>query len=168
MTLATHILVAGAVAKPFIGRVNGLFIFIISIFSHYLADAIPHFDYKLLSIKWNEEHKKSTSIDFKIHIIVLDLLNIAIDIAIGSALLFILVRPEITFANFVTYGLIILGGILPDALQPIFILWKRFPMNIIQDIHDFWHSKLRLTLNKAAVVSQATLFILAAYINSIH
>ena len=168
MTLATHILVAGAVTKPFLGRVNGLFIFIISIFSHYLADAIPHYDYKLLSITWSEEHHKKNKIEMKLHLVAVDLLNIAIDVAIGSAMLFIVARPEINLQNLITYSLIILGGILPDALQPVYILWKKFPMNRIQDMHDFWHAKLRLSLNKTAIISQATLFILAAYINSIH
>ena len=163
MTLATHIMVAGAVARPFIGRVNGFVVFLISIMSHYLSDAIPHCDYKLLSISWDEENKKSTKIDYKIHLIIVDLLNIAIDVAIGSALLIIIARPELSIQNFVTYGLIILGGILPDALQPLYIIWKKFPMTIVQGMHDFWHAKTRLTLNRKAIASQAVIFLLAAY-----
>ena len=168
MTLATHILVAGAITKPFLGRVNSLVIFIISIFSHYLSDAIPHFDYKLLSIEWKEGEKYNSKIHPNAIFIFSDLLNIAIDASIGAALLIILARPEPTFANLVTYSLIILGGILPDALQPVFIMWKKFPMSLVQTLHDFWHAKLRLELNRTAILSQGFLFLLAAYINSIH
>lgn len=159
-------MVAGAVTKPFIRRLSWPFIFIISIMSHYLSDAIPHFDYKLLSIKWNEEYKKNTNIDFKLHLIAVDLLNIAIDVAIGSAFLLIIARPEVTLQNFITYSLIILGGILPDALQPVFILWKKFPMDIVQEVHDFWHAKKRLTLDRTAIASQGLLFLIAAYLTS--
>ncbi len=167
MTLATHILIAGAITKPFLGGVSNLVIFIISLSSHYLADAIPHFDYKLLSIEWKKDEKQNSKIIPKVSLIATDLLNIAIDIAIGTAFLLVLARPEVTLANFITYGLIILGGILPDALQPIFIIWKKFPMTIIQSFHDFWHAKLRLQFNRTAILSQGFLFILAVYINSL-
>ncbi len=166
MTLATHIMVAGAITKPFLGRLSWPFIFVISALSHYLSDAIPHYDYKLLSITWSEEHPKSHNIDLKLHLIAVDLLNIAIDVAIGSAFLLILARPELNLHNIITYGLIILGGILPDALQPVFILWKKFPMDIVQEMHDFWHSKLRLHLNRTAIASQGLLFIIAAFLIS--
>lgn len=166
MTLATHILVAGALTKPFLGRVNGLTVFIISIFSHYLSDAIPHYDYKLLSIEWKEgQQKKDLEINREAKLVTIDLLNIAIDIAVGTAVLILSSRPEMNFSNLTTYSLIIAGSILPDALQPIFIMWKKFPMTPIQDFHDFWHAKTKLKLNKAAILSQGTLFLVASLIN---
>ncbi len=166
MTLATHILVAGSITKPFLGQANTFVIFIISIFSHYLADAIPHYDYKLLSIEWKEgQTKKDLQINRDPKQLTIDLLNIAIDVAIGTAVLLLCVRPEVNFSNFITYTLIIVGSILPDALQPIFIMYKKFPMTLIQNFHDFWHAKTKLKLNKTAVLSQGTLFLIATFIN---
>ncbi len=182
MTLATHILVAGAITKPFLGRVNDLVIFVIAIFSHYLSDAITHYDYNLLSINGSKENAADRSLKADPQKIAVDLLNIAIDISVGIAVLVIIVRPAATLANLITYGLIILGGILPDALQPLYIIWKKFPMTLIQELHDFWHSKnkivfnpkdllseqFRRNLNKRIFLTQIFIFIIAAYINSIH
>ena len=165
MTLATHILVAGAITKPFLGQVNDLVIFVISIFSHYLSDAIPHFDYKLASIEWRPGEKHNSRIHPNVQLIAVDLLNIAIDVAIGTSALILLTRPEPTLANLITHSLIIIGGILPDALQPIYIMYKKFPMTLIQIFHDFWHAELRLKLEKRAILSQGALFIFAALIN---
>ncbi|MDO8493661.1 MAG: hypothetical protein Q7S19_03925 [bacterium] len=165
MTLATHILIAGAVTKPFLGQVNNLTIFGISVFSHYLSDAIPHYDYKLLSIEWKEGQKYNSKITPNAKLIIADLLNISIDIAIGIAFLVLLTRPEANLSNLITYSLIIFGAILPDALQPIFIMWKKSPMNLIQTFHDFWHAKLRLQFNRTAMISQGALFFIAGAIN---
>ena len=179
MTLATHILVAGAVTKPFLGRVNNLLIFVISIFSHYLSDAITHYDYNLASIEWKEGEKQNSRVVPNLQLIVLDLLNIAIDVAIGTTVLILCSRPEINSQNFAAYSLIVLGSILPDALQPIFIMYKKFPMDLIQNFHDFWHSKtkfktglkdfynneLRIKINKTVLFSQIAIFITAAVVN---
>ncbi len=165
MTLATHILVAGATTKPFLGRMSNPIIFIIAILSHYLSDAIPHFDYELLSIESHPEDKSESKIHPSAKSVAIDLLSIIIDIAIGTTFLILSARPEINFSNLVTYSLIIIGGILPDALQPIYILWKKFPMTQIQNWHDFWHAKLRLKLNRQAVISQGALFLAALLIN---
>lgn len=169
MTLATHIIAAGVATKPFLGRVSDPIIFVVAILSHYLLDTIPHFDYKLLSIAWNEEgNKAKTHFTTTLHTATIDLLNIGIDIAIGVAFLIILARPEITLTNFITYSLIIIGSILPDALQPIYILWKRFPMTQIQNLHDFWHSPIKLEINKKSLTFQGVLFLIAAIIVSLH
>ena len=39
------------------------------------------------------------------------------------------------------YGiaLIVVGGILPDGLQGIQLLYKGFPMTYLQRFHDFFH-----------------------------
>ncbi len=177
MTLATHILVAGAATKPFMGRVNDLVLFIIAVFSHYLSDAITHYDYGLLSIPWHEGPKKDLNVKLEPSLVVVDLLNIAIDVAIGVSVLILCVGADNILKDPTAYGLIILGGILPDALQPIYLLWKEFPMTLVQNFHDFWHSEkkflfsrenLKHKLKKELIVSQASIFILAALINYWH
>ncbi|KKW21186.1 MAG: hypothetical protein UY61_C0012G0009 [Candidatus Adlerbacteria bacterium GW2011_GWC1_50_9] len=56
MTLATHIVIAGAITRPIAGAHPAL-LFLVSLASHYLADAIPHWDYDIRSVP--DEHKQN-------------------------------------------------------------------------------------------------------------
>ena len=124
MTLTTHIAIATAVTKP-IMRAHPFFIFLFAFLSHYAADAIPHWDYHLCSVNEDTSEKRDHTLKNDPKLIGYDLLKVAFDITIGSTLSFILLRPELTFAGLLPVALTILGGILPDMLQPIFWLWKK-------------------------------------------
>ena len=163
MTLATHILVAGAVSKPFLGPFNPLLIFVLSGTSHYMADFIPHYDYKLKSIEWDEENKASTKIIPSAGTITYDLLKITIDILIGTFILVATTHPAFSLENIITYTMIVLGGILPDALQPVYIMLKKFPMTWIQNLHDFFHAETRLKFGRLALLSQGALALVSIY-----
>ncbi len=148
MTLATHILVAGALVKPLAGSIPTSLIFATALASHYLADAIPHYDYKLLSKdRDNLEHPKLKK-DWRL--IIIDLSRIFLDMTIGATLLYFL------FPSLPIFW-VVAGAILPDALQPLFWLYKKFPIKHTQAFHDFMHSKLRLDFNASAIFSQLTL-----------
>ncbi len=148
MTLATHILVAGALTKPLAGSIPVSLIFATALASHYLSDAIPHYDYKLISKdRLDPEHPKLKK-DWRL--ITIDLSRIFLDIALGTGLTYFL------FPSLPLFWVVV-GAILPDALQPLFWLYKKFPIKQTQAFHDFMHAKLRLDLGALAIFSQLAL-----------
>jgi len=158
MTLATHILVAGALTRPLAGSIPASLIFVTALASHYIADAIPHYDYKLLSKDRSDPDRPKLKKDWRL--ITLDLTRIFLDIAIGATLLYFLF-PSLPLSW------VILGAILPDMLQPLFWLYKKFPIKQTQTFHDFMHAKLRLDLTALAIFSQLTLAALSIAILAI-
>ena len=148
MTLATHILVAGALVKPLAGSIPTSLLFATALASHYLSDAIPHYDYKLISKDRSAPDNPKLKKDWRL--ITIDLARIFLDIAIGAAILYYLF-PSLPFFWVVT------GAILPDALQPLFWLYKKFPIKQTQAFHDFMHAELRLDFTAMAIFSQLAL-----------
>lgn len=143
MTLTTHIIVAGAVAAPLLS--NPPLAFAAGLASHYLMDAIPHWDWKLASIPEDGPHTKEVGMSYKK--IVRDLRLVTLDISIGLLALFIVVAISGGSGLLVVlFGLIAaaFGGILPDALQFVYFLWQKQPMTTIQKLHDFFHAKTKV------------------------
>jgi len=165
MTQATHILIAGAVAKPFIALGNPLGVFVISIVSHYIADAIPHGDYPLRVVDDTTDAMNHTiNGDTKDKLI--DISKVAIDASIGVALLLALYQPDITAQNAVLFGAIILGGMLPDILQPFYFWFKNVPLTLLHRFHTFMHTSHRLVemdYIKTAIISQVMIALLAIF-----
>ena len=128
-----------------------------------MADFIPHYAYKLKSIECNDENNASTKIVPTGELIIYDLLNVSIDILIGTFILVATTHPAISLENIITYTMIVLGGILPDALQPVYIMFKKFPMTWIQNLHDFFHAETRLKFGKLALLSQGVLCLISIY-----
>ena len=64
MILSSHIIVASAATVSLINRpasvFNALAIFVIALLSHYLVDLIPHWDYKIWSIKEDDDEAEKT------------------------------------------------------------------------------------------------------------
>src|SRR3989344_2535542 len=83
MTLATHIAIAGALGAPFVGAVPPVALFAFALGSHYLADTVPHYDYKL-RYAFNEgpNPPRFNLLDFLIH----DCGRVGFDIALGATL----------------------------------------------------------------------------------
>lgn len=141
MTLTTHILIATAVSKPFYNADPAL-VFAIAVASHYVADAIPHWDWNLSSITYDSSprHDHTPIPDKKL--ILKDLSKITLDIVIGSLIVLAMFHSELNAGNLPIVALSILGGILPDSLQPIFWLWKKKnPFVFLQRFHNFMHAK---------------------------
>jgi hypothetical protein len=107
--------------------------------SHYVIDAIPHWDYSLRSISLG---KRADNQWLKIDAgLVRDLALIGFDACAGLALAVLL------FATPTTAWVIALGaiaGVLPDPLQFLHSVYPREPLISLQRFHRRMHSKRRL------------------------
>jgi len=136
MVLTTHIVVGSALAAPLVASGYPVLGVVAGLASHYALDMIPHWSYRLPSISFgknrNEWHFKPNVVD-----IIFDVCKIGIDVLFGLALVFFVTAP----ANNYTTPLLLAGlaGILPDALQGIRLLYKKFPISQLQNFHDWWH-----------------------------
>jgi hypothetical protein len=120
MTLTTHALLGAAAASLF--PASPALAFAAGFASHFAADALPHWDYKILSKKENKEDKLDEHFNIKSREFVLDLLRIGGDAALGTALA-VLIFCFWLF-DFPVW-LAVLGawvGILPDPMQ--FVYYK--------------------------------------------
>lgn len=137
MTLGTHAVVGGAVAAIFPS--HPIIAFVAGFASHFILDAIPHWDYKLLS-KYSNPDSIKTGMDFYF---LLDLLRVGSDAFIGFILLFIFWNTDlITLWQVVLLGAI--GGMLPDFLQFVYMRFPHQPMIAVQKFHNFMHAEYRL------------------------
>ena len=162
MTLATHIVIATAIAKPAIVAGAGPFApFVIGVLSHYASDAIPHYDYPLLSAKQERAEKLVIELNPTKKNITADLLKIALDIAIGGAAVLIVAKPALSLPILLGYALAGLGAVLPDALQSVYWFWRKTPIKELKIVHDCWHSKLRLKKDWLGLGSQTLIFLTA-------
>lgn len=141
MTLSTHSVIAAAVTKP-LSSAHPAFIFVAAVVSHYLADAIPHWDYRVLSME-NKEHTDQRHWGKNRKLLLRDLAHFTLDGVVAIAITVLLVRPT-TRAQWIWVALAIIGGSLPDFLQGVYALVKTKLLSIHQMIHDAAHSKILL------------------------
>lgn len=140
MTLTTHSIIAAAITKP-IAAMNPLFIFVLAVASHYLSDAIPHWDYEIASLD-NPEDKEDPHIRYNRHAIITDMSHFVIDTIVGSLVVILIIRP-VTMQQWVWIALAIFGGCLPDFLQGFYALKLKF-LRPHQRLHDIFHTDIRL------------------------
>jgi hypothetical protein len=137
MILTTHAIVGGAIATlisshPVVALAGG-------IASHFLIDAIPHWDYPLRSMFRGAKEGKALQID---NGLLIDLGFIAIDCFLGLALsIFLFATP----ANLIAVLCGIVGGMLPDPLQILHRLYPRGPLPALQRFHAWIHTNHKLT-----------------------
>ncbi len=141
MILATHALI-GAAAGRRLGLHNPLALFLVGAATHYLSDAIPHWDYGFLSFPRGE--KSSTR---RWHVASSafrkDILRIGLDGTLGIALVLLIGQPR----SIPTAALLILvafGGMAPDLLQGIYFTGYAPFLTPLQKFHDFCHTKIKL------------------------
>ncbi len=140
MILATHIVIAAAVTKPFIGA-HPFLAFAAALASHYLTDAVPHWHYPVDSIDERDNPEKKTwRRDEKV--LVRDFLRFALDGFGGAAIAFFLIWPQ-NAAEVWWLIAAIIGSVLPDALQGVYMAGGRF-LKPLQLFHDRLHSKILL------------------------
>ncbi len=141
MTLTTHAITGAALAsltpnQPLVG-------FAVGFVSHFVLDAIPHWDYPLASQKRDGDNPLNDDIvinkDF-----VKDLFIIGFDGVIGLLLACLFYIYYLKYSALVILCGIV-GATLPDALQFIQIKFKHEPFNTLRKFHIVWiHSKTRL------------------------
>ncbi|MEK9209404.1 MAG: hypothetical protein AAB926_01075 [Patescibacteria group bacterium] len=140
MILITHIVAAAAVTKP-VFQNPGL-VFLLAVLSHYLLDAIPHWDYQLSSVKKDENNTfiNATIIPNK-KLLRNDLTKNLIDFLIGAAIIFLLIRPSLNAKDIAPVIALISGAILPDFITGLNLVWKKFPTMELTKFHHFIHTK---------------------------
>ena len=118
-----------------------IFILVAAIASHYLSDAIPHWDYKIVSLD-NPEDKEHRRFRSDRKAIIHDIRNFAIDGFLGAAIVLIAIRPATT-QQWMWAIAAIIGGCLPDFIQALNIFKVPF-LRATQKFHDIFHTDIRL------------------------
>lgn len=150
MTLATHAIAGAVVARlvpqhPFIAFTAGFL-------SHFLLDAIPHWDYHLRSYKSDESNPLNNDMVFGLSF-TLDLLDIGFDLFLALFVPFVIFgSADFNATMMIIFG--IFGGILPDALQFVYMKFRHEPLVSLQKFHIWMHSKRRIHDWKLGVAAQ--------------
>lgn len=140
MTLTTHSIIAAAVTRP-IAAVHPALLFFAALASHYLSDAIPHWDYPLGAVEDTENpDKRHWSRDWRL--LSGDIARFAIDGFLGAGIVLLLLRPA-SSDDWLRALAIIIGGSLPDFLQGVYMFGLRI-LKPHQRMHDFFHTKILL------------------------
>jgi hypothetical protein len=133
MILTTHAVVGGAIASLLpshpVAAVAAAFA------SHFVIDAIPHWDYPLRSISLGPGARNQLSWRGPR---LRDLAVIAFDGCSGLLMALILFS---TPATIVVIALAALAAMLPDPLQFAYTLHPREPLKSLQRFHGWMHTK---------------------------
>ncbi|MEK7134874.1 MAG: hypothetical protein AAB735_00480 [Patescibacteria group bacterium] len=122
MILASHIIVSGLLGAT---TQNYFLAAMVGLFSHYIVDAIPHWD-AYLSPDFDSRAKLEKGHFFKSRFFYKELGKVAIDILIGLSILSLIFFKTSGFGN-ITYAAIgIFFGVLPDPLQLLYLItnWR--------------------------------------------
>lgn len=138
MILATHAIAGAALGKwsgnPWLG-------FGLGWLSHYVLDMIPHWQYDVKSYKDKDAAGKPKkegewAIDFRRALVLT-----GIDFAAGLAVSILVFQgPEGFLAPSFPILAGAIGGILPDALQAVYLKTKREPFASLQKVHNWFHA----------------------------
>ena len=136
MILTNHAVAGAALAslvpnEPLVG-------FIMVFLSHFVLDAIPHWDYSLQSLK--EDKDNSLNNDMILNgKFVNDIFKISLDIIIGISLSFLVFSFYLKYSVWaVLCGAI--GAMTPDALQFIYMKWRHEPLVSLKKFHVWIHA----------------------------
>jgi len=156
MILTTHIVTAGALVSA-LHIADPLLAFSICVGSHYILDAVPHWEYDLASIGKRREKAESRTLTINKRTMAADLSRIALDGIIGFALL--LFSSPLGLMNVLSplFLSIVIGSTLPDILQPLGLLIKKPPFSTVHDIGQAIHSKKFLPALPWGIATQASL-----------
>lgn len=145
MILTNHAITGAALAsltpnQPLVG-------FTVGFLSHFVLDAVPHWDYYLASFKEDGDNPLNDDVilngDF-----LKDILKIGLDGIIGlslSYLVFVLYFKISIVA--VLCGAI--GAMMPDALQFVYMKWRHEPLKSLQRLHRLVHADKDKTKSSA-------------------
>lgn len=176
MILSSHIIAASALSLPFANSADGILgyfkVFIISLLSHYFLDLIPHWDYSLSSVYKYPPNEKGVSeqkfiLDKKL--IVKDLIKTSLDGLVGATgafmIFFIILGATKDARQLFVMALIIFGGIFPDAIEYLYLIFEKKYFIIAHKFHSTIHGVPRFKNNPLlGALTQALIiiFIVAA------
>lgn len=137
MTLTTHAIIGAAVAKIF--SANPLLAGVAAFASHFLIDAIPHWDYHPRSFTRDETNPLNDNMEIGPHFLF-DFIFIVFDALWGTVFSLLLFWPTDMYQFWIIVAGAVLG-ILPDPFQ--FLYWKTRvePFITIQKFHIWIHSE---------------------------
>lgn len=140
MTLTTHAIVGASIASilpsyPILGFAAGFA-------SHFLLDAIPHWDYSLASVEKDSDNPMNDNIVLNKNFIW-DLFRMSTDAALGIVFALLLFGISNSHPIWTPIGGMI-GAMTPDALQFVYLKWKHEPIASLHRFHVILiHSKKR-------------------------
>ena len=140
MTLTTHMVIAAAVTKK-IAAHHPVVGFFAAVASHYLADAIPHWDYPIRATIHDGNKEKRRWGDDRA-LLRRDIGYCALDALLGAAIVLLLIRPSSAAQWLGAIGAIV-GGALPDFLQGLYLSGCAL-LKPLQKFHDSMHTKIKL------------------------
>lgn len=134
MTLLTHAIVGAGAAAVF--PTHPVIAFTTAVVSHFVLDAIPHWDYDIRSARNSTGQPLDMDMEVKSKDFLIDISKIAIDCTLGFLLAFVFYRLILNLS----LPLILLcafGGVLPDALQFAYFKIRRQPLTALQRFHHY-------------------------------
>lgn len=132
LTLTTHAIVGAAIASVI--PAHPILAIAAAFASHFLLDAIPHWDYPIRSDSVNPVVAAALKYD---RALFTDILTIGTDAILGIGLaLLLLAKPSNLALVFCAAG----AAILPDALQFAYIRLPREPLISVQRFHSWAHA----------------------------
>lgn len=159
MILATHIMIASAVTKH--AAADGpITIFLLGLASHYVSDAVPHWDYLIHSLPPKGDPNPARPSKKEVF---LDYFKIALDGLAGLSLMFWIVSPK-DLRGVIFALLAAAGSVLPDFLQFLCRILKIDFLKPLQDFHDKIHNEIKLNNHPLiGVPLQIIILAVAAY-----
>ena len=151
MTLTAHAIVGAGIvsampAHPLLG-------ICVAFASHFVLDAIPHYDYQIRSSSINPKIGAPMKFD---RTLLLDFFSIGSDFVLGVLLALFLFATPATLWLIATAAF---AGTLPDALQFAYILSRREPLVSLQRFHRWTHTRIRLREHPIFGVASQVLFL---------
>jgi hypothetical protein len=151
MTLTAHAIVGAGImaAMPAHPVLGGCAAFA----SHFLLDAIPHYDYRIRSASINP--KIGAPMRFN-RALLLDFFSIGGDFTLG------IILGILFFATPATWWLIAAGafaGTLPDALQFVYMRIHHEPFVSLQRFHKWIHTRIKLREHPLFGIASQVLFL---------
>ncbi|MEI6296859.1 MAG: hypothetical protein WCO84_04415 [bacterium] len=157
MILAPHIIIGVAVARTLPD--NLILAFSAAFLSHFIADAVPHWEYdlsKAIDPKYSEKIRINKEF-------LWDFFRLSLDGLIGLFISFLLFYNGNT--GFIIAGC--LGGIFPDILQFLYGKFKNRPLIVFKKFHDSVHSEKKERKFLVGVLSPVfftTIIVIFSYI----
>jgi hypothetical protein len=136
MILSTHAVVGGALASLLPS--HPVAAFAVGFASHFVIDAIPHWDYPLRSISLGPGARNQVRFT---PALARDVAMTAFDAVVGLVIAIVFFATPSTIVA-VLAGAV--GAMLPDALQFVHTLYPHEPLASLQRLHRWFHTKHQL------------------------
>lgn len=157
MILSTHA-IAGAAIATLLPNNPGL-AFLAGFISHFLLDAIPHWEYNLSSATEDKKHPLNSTISFNKEFAI-DLVKTGSDFTLGIFISLLFFSNSLWPVSWtILWGAI--GGVAPDFLQLVYWKLRVPPLTWLQRFHIWIHAKKKLNDRPALGISLQVALVLA-------